>query len=538
MISIHHAYPDYAKTLYMGDGRRVGSDVLGQTFKAATATPQLAAGEQVIVSPDGNELFVFNPQGAHLRTLDANTGGVRFQFSYDSHDRLAAITSGDGQITRMVRDASGALQSIVAPGGQTTAIGVGAAGYIDTIRMPSGATFKASYTDTGLMSRYTDAAGNERQYAFDDLGRLITAKNPLGDEKRLTRTNLAQGFEVNFRSAAGLQTTYRTESTTYGDPSPPEHLLKRTIVLPSGLAVMSLDDRLGHHSLASPDGTRMDLTTVPDPRWGTQSGVPAHRSISMPGGLVATSDIAQTVQLRNPSDPLSLISETLTSTSSGRRSTSVYDAASRITTHTSAAGRVSTTAFDTFGRLASRRVAGRAEVTAGYDSAGRLTKLSMGTGEASRTISFDYGTDGRLSAVVDPLGERVSFLYDADGRIIGQTMPDGKALAFTYDLNGNLASLTPPGRPPHSFTYSAESRLLRYVPPSIEANTAGTTYAYDQDARLAKVTRADGGTAELTYDAGGRLARLQVANGTVTYTRDSTTGNLASIAGPGTSTLR
>ena len=310
--------------------------------------------------------------------------------------------------------------------------------------------------------------------------------------------------------------------------------MKRTIVLPSGLAVTSLDDLLGHHSLANPDGARMDLTTVPDPRWGTQFSVPSHGSISMPGGLVATSDTVHTVGLRNPNDPLSLVSETLASTSSGRQSTSVYDAASRITTYTSAAGRVSTTAFDPFGRVISRHVAGRAEVSASYNSAGRLTKLSMGTGDATRTVSFDYGVDGRLSGVTDPVGQRASFLHDADGRIVGQTMPDGKALAFIYDLDGNLASLTPPGRPAHSFSYSAENRLQRYVPPSVSSTAAGTVYAYDQDARLAKITRADGGTAELTYDAGGRLARLQVASGTVTYTRDSTTGNLAGIAGPGT----
>ena len=60
------------------------------------------------------------PTGRHLRTLDALTGAVLYQFTYDAAGRLAQIKDGDGNITTVERDADGNPTAIVAPTGQRT----------------------------------------------------------------------------------------------------------------------------------------------------------------------------------------------------------------------------------------------------------------------------------------------------------------------------------------------------------------------------------------------------------------------------------
>ena len=50
--------------------------------------PGSAVSDIFIAAEDGSELYVFTSAGRHLRTLDALTGAVRFQFTYDSAGHL------------------------------------------------------------------------------------------------------------------------------------------------------------------------------------------------------------------------------------------------------------------------------------------------------------------------------------------------------------------------------------------------------------------------------------------------------------------
>src|SRR5205814_823711 len=89
-------------SLYIADSRhnrirQLRSSLPGSSF----------AGDIFIAGEDGGELYVFTDTGRHLRTLDALTGAVRFQFTYDSAGRLATITDGDGNVTTIERDGSG-----------------------------------------------------------------------------------------------------------------------------------------------------------------------------------------------------------------------------------------------------------------------------------------------------------------------------------------------------------------------------------------------------------------------------------------------
>ena len=73
-----------------------------------------------IAADDGGEIYEFSPTGRHLRTLHALTGAARYTFTYDAGGRLTAITDGDGLVTEIQRNGTGAPTAIVAPFGQTT----------------------------------------------------------------------------------------------------------------------------------------------------------------------------------------------------------------------------------------------------------------------------------------------------------------------------------------------------------------------------------------------------------------------------------
>ena len=71
---------------------------------------------------DGRSLYVFDPNGRHLRTVDTLTKATVLRFGYDGRGRLTSITDGDGDKTTIPRDANGMPTAIVAPYGQATTL--------------------------------------------------------------------------------------------------------------------------------------------------------------------------------------------------------------------------------------------------------------------------------------------------------------------------------------------------------------------------------------------------------------------------------
>jgi hypothetical protein len=122
------------------------------------------------------------------------------------------------------------------------------------------------------------------------------------------------------------------------------------------------------------------------------------------------------------------------------------------------------------------------------------------------------------------------------------TLPGARTIGFTYDANGNLASLVPPGKPTHVFRYTPVDQESEYEPPGIAGiPDPRTLYAYDLDRKLDLVTRPDGKTVDLAYEAGtGRLDTITIAEGVYDYAYFPLTpapndpdGQIQSITAPG-----
>jgi YD repeat-containing protein len=120
-----------------------------------------------IAAEDGSELYVFTETGRHLRTLDALTGAVRFQFTYDTAGRLATIIDGDGNVTTIERNGSGNPSAIVGPFGQRTSLAVNGDGYLSRVTNPAGEAAQLAYNRgnaEGLLATLTDPRGNVHRY--------------------------------------------------------------------------------------------------------------------------------------------------------------------------------------------------------------------------------------------------------------------------------------------------------------------------------------------------------------------------------------
>jgi len=126
----HYAYDGARKILHTGKGRpRVVESPVVQ-----------ANGEIQIPSEDGTAVYIFDGKGKHLRTLNSLTGTVRHRFVYDNLDRLTRIEDRYGNVTRIDRDAKGALTAIVAPGAQRSTLASDSNGYLASVANPAGET--------------------------------------------------------------------------------------------------------------------------------------------------------------------------------------------------------------------------------------------------------------------------------------------------------------------------------------------------------------------------------------------------------------
>jgi RHS repeat-associated protein len=504
--------------------------------EVAPVTKGFYAGDILIPSEDGSEVYIFTGSGRHQRTLDALTGAICYLFAYDTAGRLIAITDGDGNVTAIERDGAGKPTAIVAPGGQRTTLALDPNGYLASIANPAGEAFGFTYTPDGLLSHLTDPRGNLHNFLFDSAGRLRRDEDPAG---AVTTLSYSTGDELALSTNVYTVTvtTMLTRSTSYRVEHLPSGDSLRVTTEPSGARTEFLLRVDGSRIVTYTDGTIVSWTLGPDPRWGMLAPVVASGIEREPSGRTRITSSQRTAELANPNDPLTLQTLTAILTVNGQTFTSLYNAATRVLTDTSPTGRQIYTTLDTHGRVVVARVAGLDPINYGYDNQGRLVSSILGTGLNLRATTLSYTTANYLDTITNPIGSRISFGYSLAGQVLTQTMPLGRVIYYGYDTNGNVNSLTPPSRPGHAFTYTPIDLLEDYTPPDVGGVSNLTHYTYNSDRQLTQITRPDNATVSLGYDIAGRLSTLTFPQGTTTLGYDPATADLTTISAPGGITL-
>ena len=227
----------------------------------------LAGGAAGILVPseDGGEVFQFTASGRHLRTLDALTGALRFEFDYDLAGRLEAVLDGDGNVTAIDHDPGGAT-TITGPFGQRTDLTVNSDGFLGGLTTPAGEVIQMTYTPDGLLTALTGPRGQTSRYEFNADGRLTSATNATGATKTLASSGARSDRTVTITTALGRTTSYHLENMAGGD-------VRLTTTDPAGANAQALFGADGVLSATLVDGTT--LRTVLGP---THAGACSRRS--------------------------------------------------------------------------------------------------------------------------------------------------------------------------------------------------------------------------------------------------------------------
>jgi RHS repeat-associated protein len=499
-----------------GDGSILVADGRG-VLRIGNLLPGFSAGELDIPSENGEDVYVFDSEGRHLRTTNALTGATLLTFGYDLSGRLASVTDADGNTTTIERDSSGQMTAIIAPFGQRTPVTVGSSGYVATITDPAGEAVNLTYQAGGLLATRTDAKGNASHLTYDPVGRLVLDSDAASGYKQLTRTERPTGYTVGLVTALGRASSYSIDEDLAGDKT-------RSNVSPAGLVSTTLMKTDGSETTISADGTAVSLRWGPDPRFGMLAPVVAARQVTTPAGLVNSSSFTRSLSTQNN---VPVLTDALTI--NGNTFTKTFDASQRLYALTTPLGRQLSTLIDSEGRPV-RTVAGNLAPTLfAYDGQGRLTSFTAGTGPDARSFTLSYDALGRVATVTDPLQQTVGFVYDQADRAVLESLPDGQALAISFDGNGQALTFTPPGRTAHAFAYSAVDLLTSYTAPTLANISSSTAYTYDSDHGLISVTRPDGRAVSATYDGAGRLHAITDDRGSRTVSYDPSTGNVSSI---------
>lgn len=478
-------------------------------------------GEISIPSSDGQQLYGFDARGRHLRTRDALTGAMRYEFEYDSEGRLAKIEDGDGLQTTIERDGSGAPVAIQAPFGQTTDIDA-PAGRLESLTSPANEEVSFTYGSGGLLKSMETAEGHVTTFEYDGDGRLLKDDDPAAGFKQLSRVETVDDSEVTLTTKLERASTYRVERLDNAG-------VRRSWTNPSGLDSTALIRSDGTTVLDQTDGSVSTSTTGADPRFGAEAPVASESTTATPGGLRRTTEAARSVELEDALDLMSVETSEERLKVNGKLTTSTFDAAQSSFESTTPEGRTSTVTVDSQRRPLSTSIPGLATTTIDRDFAGRVEEVAQG----ARSSSFHYDASGRVETITDALDREHGFEYDDADRVVKEILPDLREIHFGYDGDGNLTSVTPPSRPAHVFGFTPLGQTDAYTPPDLGVGPQPTTFEWSDDRELTRISRPGGRVVEFDHDAGGRVEEVAHSGGETKYAYDAVTGNLESAEAAG-----
>lgn len=393
-------------------------------------------------------------------------------------------------------------------------LGQNSGGYLTSVVNPAGETYQVGYTGDGLLTTWVNPRGHATNYSFDTSGLLTKHTDATLVAATLSRTTQPDKTEVSYTSGQGRITRYLVEDQVGGV----EH---RVNTIPGGAKNDLLSKSDGSTTVTLADGTVATAVKGPDPRFGMLAAILEDATIKTPAGLTSTTQVTRTATLKVKGKPLSLLTLTDTVTVNGRSSSTTFDATTREYTRTSPMGRKVTAGINSSGQVTKVAVGGLAPVSFAYDTRGRVVTVTQGTGSATRSWSLAYNNQGLYSGVTGPLLHAISLQYDKADRIIGATLPGNRVVSMAHDKNGNVVSLIPPGKTSHLMSYDSLDQTAGYTPPALGWGSTQTSYSYNKDHQLSKLTRPDGKGVTFSRDTAGRPIKVTLPSGTLSISYDA-----------------
>ncbi|VTY12504.1 DUF6531 domain-containing protein [Rothia dentocariosa] len=445
----------------------------------------------------------YSPEGDILKITDPT--GVFTAFEYDEHHDIVAMLNPAGEAIRFTRDAAGQVTSVSNPLGATTTIEYNAAGVLTSFTNPLGARWTLTYPKqpVGDGAPYMVRAHQQGGQACDtSVGALPEAvTDPAGNTTAFTYT--AGGDIATVTNAVGGTT--RHEYDTFGN-------LVKMITAGNRVWEYSWDGLSQLVGLTDPTGaiTRFEydrageITQVTD-----ATGVISHRSIERHEGVESVTGTGEGLfsSAFFKVDVLGRVTEISQQDGASTKPASSSHDTSKASTGAGAAG---AGIAGTAGTGIPHGVSSSAEAIAAAETAGAP---SQPTGRQM----FTYDTAGNIVEALDANGGLTQYVRDAAGRVTRIISAAGRFTDYTYDTCGRLVTESVGLNEPVRVTDPVTGALSWEEP----TRWAVTTLVYNAASQVIERHTPDGLVEKMTYDAAGRLIKVQAGRRVATYAWDA-----------------
>lgn len=547
------------------------------------------AGDLIAVTrPDGSQavaeynalglpVMVTDPGGARWRrtydergnlTAVTDPAGVTTRFGYDGRGHVVAVTDALGQVRRVQTDFAGLVTSVTDPLGATTRYARDGFGRVSEIIDPVGGVTRFGWTVEGKPAWQVSPDGATEQWSYDGEGNLVEHVDALGQVTRTEFTHFDLPAAQIGPDGARLGFAYDTELRLTAVTNP-QGLVWRYDYDAAGNLVRETDFNgrvLGY----SRDGAGQLMERVN----GVGQAVRYSRDLlgnvveQRSGEAVATfgyDAVGWMVRAVNADAEVvfdrDLLGRVVAESCNGRIVASSFDVLGRRVTRRTPSGAQSVWEYGTDDQPVTLQTAGHT-IGFGYDAAGREIERRLGTGAVlaqswdvnhrlnSQTLtapgltarqvrlvqsrSYNYRSDGYVTAIEDHLGGPRRFDLDVAGRVTA-VHGSGWSERYAYDPAGNVteAAWPPPqagspdvdARGERAYTgtlirragnvryeHDAQGRVTLRQQKRLSAKPRTWHYTWDADDRLVAVVTPDGQQWRYSYDAlGRRIAKHRLA---------------------------
>jgi YD repeat-containing protein len=380
-----------------------------------------------------------------------------------------------------------------------------------------GNTTSYTYDQNDKQTSVTDPQGHVTQYRYDDNENLIQTIYPDGSSTQSSYD--ANGNKLSDTDAAGHVTQYVYDALNQ----------QTQTIHPDGSVDNTLYDAAGN-MFASTDTRGQGTINSNDEN----------------GNPVATTDANQNTNKYTFDANGNQLSST---TADGQTTRFQYDALNRLTQTTLPSGQTRSVAYNNDDSKQSETDENGNITSYQYDAASKLIGVTLTVpGNTAVQTTYAYDEASNKAVQTDANGHTTHWQFDVNGRMTGRTLPDGRQEQFQYDGIGNLLQHTafdgstlyvaydamghpilkawPDGRQSR-YTYTPTGMVatvtLGTTAPTVSGfqPTGTTSYNYDSNDRMARVSYPSGQYIAYIYDNVGNLISRSTAEGSWSYGYDA-----------------
>jgi RHS repeat-associated protein len=474
------------------------------------------AGGEIVLSSENGQRMSFRP-----------IGGGAYEGGPGTRSRLEAAEGGGWLLVRQNQerlrfDAAGRLTSEVDRNGDGLTLSYDGAGRLASVSDYAGREVRFAYNTSGLLESMSLPLGRTVTYGYDSQGQLTSVTDAAGGVTRYGYDG--EGLLATVTDQDGKQVVENTYDSS--------GRVVRQVNALGGIGKFSYQP--GSTTYTDPDGGEWTdayagnvLISRTDPdgdrtTYGYDSSLD-QTAVTDPEGDTTTMSYDGRGNMLTRTLPL------------GNTQVWTYDSLNDPTTYVDAEGHETTYAYDGKGNLLEVEYPDQTTASETHEpSDGAVTSSTDAAGD---TTHYSYDAAGDLTAAISPLGEKTTYSYDGAGRRMTMVSPRGNAAGanpseytttFGYDADDRLTRVTDPEGHLTEIGYDAVGNRTSLTDPDHDT----TSWEYDAENELTAVTDAAGDTTHYSYDpAGNRESSTTPMGHRTTYGYDAA-GRLTSVTDP------